>query len=128
MAATALLSLTAAVAGCGTESYNNDSKPPAVLTVGVAINEDEIAVAPAKFDAGPTRLIITNQTGAKQLVTVSTDRNERTVPVDVSQTASFKLTIEPGFLSIDADNAAADPFEVNVGPPRASAQQDLDQP
>ncbi|MFY9488780.1 MAG: hypothetical protein WAP35_08835 [Solirubrobacterales bacterium] len=126
--AAVLLALALVASGCTDDSYNNDPKPPAVLTVSVTINEDETVVNPTRFGAGPIRLIITNQTGTKQQVTLSTDQLERTVSVDVSQTATFKETVESGLLTIDADNAVGEAFEVMVGPERESAQQDLDQP
>ena len=110
------------------ESYQNNPKAPAVLTVSVIVGEDEIAASPNPFGAGPTRFVITNQTGTKQVVTLSTDRLDRKVLVDASQTTNFKQTLQPGFLSIDAGNTAADTLEINVGDTRPSAQQDLDQP
>ena len=123
------LAAVAAVSGCaGNESYNNDPKPPATRTVSVIIGEDKIAMSPNPFGAGPTRFIVNNQTGARQVVLFSSDRFERNVPVGASQTANFKMTTEPGFFSISADNSAADGLEFEVGPTRPSAQQDLNQP
>ncbi len=125
----AIVAACAVLAGCaGNESYNNDPKPPATRTVSVIVHEDEIAASPNPFGAGPTRFIVTNQTGAKQLVTFSTDRVDRDVLVDVQQTANFKMTLEEGFLGISADNSAANTLEIAVGPERPSAQQDLNQP
>jgi hypothetical protein len=118
----------AALSGCGTESYPNNPRPPAVKTVSVLISEKEIVISPKDFGAGPTRFIVANQTGAKQGFVVSSDRSERTVPIDKFQTANFKVDTEPGVLVLDADNAAVDALEINVGPMRPSAQQDLDQP
>lgn len=125
MAATVSVVLSA----CATsESYNNDPKPPAVRTVSVIVGENEIAASPNPWGGGPTRFIVTNQTGVRQIVTFSSDRVEREVPVDVDQTANFKMTTEPGFFTIDASNTAANTLEVEVGPKRPSAQQDLNQP
>lgn len=121
--------LALVVSGCGeVESYPNDPKPPATLTVSVLIGEDDIAVSPKPFGAGPTRFIVTNQTGTSQNVTFASDRIERKVPVGKGQTANFKLTTEPGFFTIYADNTAADAVEFEVGEERPSAQQDLGQP
>lgn len=117
------------VSGCaGNESYPNYPKPPATLTVSVFIGEDDIAISPNPFDAGPTRFIITNQTGTKQNVLISTDEFDRETAVGKGQTANFKQTVEPGELTISADNTAADSATIEVGPKRESAQQDLNQP
>lgn len=117
------------VSGCGgTESYPNLPKPPPTLTVSVFVGEDEIAISPDSFGAGPARFIITNQTGTQQKILISTDRFDRETLVGKGQTANFKLTVEPGPLSISADNTAADSRTIEVGPERPSAQQDLNQP
>lgn len=124
-----LLCALVVLSGCATnKSYPNNPKPPATKTISVIVGESEIAASPNPFGAGPTRFVITNQTGAKQIVSINTDRFERKVPVDVDQTANFKVDTEPGFLSIDGSNTAANALEINVGPKRPSAQQDLNQP
>lgn len=129
IALTALAGLALVVAGCGeVESYPNNPRPPATLTVSVLIGEDDIAVSPMPFGAGPTRFIVVNQTGTNQNVTFESDRNARTVPVGKGQTANFKLTTEPGFFTIYSDNTAADAVEFDIGEERPSAQQDLGQP
>lgn len=110
------------------ESYKNIDKPPAVLTITVILSEDAIEASPNPFGAGPARFLLINQTGKKQIVTLSTDTIERKTTVDQNQTANFKQTVEPGFLGISASDSAADTLEINVGPERETAQQDLDQP
>lgn len=117
------------VSGCvGNESYPNKPKPPAPLTVSVFVGEDDIAISPKPFGAGPTRFIITNQTGTNQNVLISTDEFDRTTKVGSGQTVNFKQTVKEGDLSISADNTAADSVTIPVGPTRPSAQQDLNQP
>lgn len=120
--------LAVLVAGCGAESYENNPRPPVTLSLSVFVGEDEIAYSPRTFGAGPVRFIATNQTGAQQLVTFATDRDERRLEIPPHQTAKVEMDVEPGILSIDADRSAADPVEIEVGPRRPSAQQTLDQP
>ncbi|MBI5310733.1 MAG: hypothetical protein HZB14_06890 [Actinobacteria bacterium] len=126
LVATAILALVAT--GCSNDSYDNKPKTPAVLTVSVFIGEDRMAYSPRNFGAGPVQFVLVNQTGAEQHVTISTDRYERSFPLARQQTIKQKMTVEPGFLSIEADNTAAEPLEIEVGPERESAQQDLNQP
>lgn len=117
------------VSGCvGNESYPNKPKPPAPLTISVYVGEDDIAISPNPFGAGPARFIITNQTGTNQNVLISTDQFDRETKVGSGQTTNFKQTVQPGELSISADNTAADSVTIDVGPERPSAQQDLNQP
>lgn len=118
-----------AVSGCASnESYNNDPKPPATRTVTVVVGEDDISASPNDFGAGPTRFITVNTTGVLQEVTYASDRVERTVRVDAKQTANFKMNTEPGYFTIDASDSAANTLEIEVGPKRPTAQQDLNQP
>jgi hypothetical protein len=118
-----------AISGCaGNESYPNHPKPPANLTVSVFVGEDHIALSPNPFGAGPTRFVITNQTGVLQKVLFSNEQIDREVPVGSGQTFNFKQTIEPGELEISTSNSAADSVTTTVGPKRISAQQDLNQP
>jgi hypothetical protein len=129
--ATALVALLLALlafAGCGTGSYANKPKPPITMTISVFVGENEIAFAPKKFGAGPVRFIITNQTGANQKITISTDRDAQTLTIVPHQTAEREMVLQPGNLSLDADKTTANPVQVTVGPERPSAQQELDQP
>lgn len=129
LCAVCVLLVAALASGCaGNESYPNNPKPPATRTVSVIVAEDEIALSPKSFGAGPARFIITNQTGTDQKVLLSTEQFDREVLVGSGQTANFKQTVEPGDLSISTDNAAADAVTVEIGPERESAQQDLNQP
>lgn len=124
-----VLAAVLAVSGCaGNESYPNDPKPPATLSISVIVAEDAIALSPNPFGGGPTRFVITNQTGVTQNVLFSSDQFDREVAVGSGQTFNFKQTVQPGELSISADKAAADAVIVDVGPMRPSAQQDLNQP
>jgi hypothetical protein len=124
-----MLAVVLAVSGCaGNESYANDPKPPATLSVSVIIGEDAIGLSPNPFGAGPARFVITNQTGVDQKVLFSSEQIDREVLVGTGQTANFKQTVAPGELSISTDKSAADALSIDVGPMRKSAQQDLNQP
>jgi hypothetical protein len=126
--ALAIASVFVLSACASNESYKNENKPPAVLTVAVIVADDQIAAGPNPFGAGPTRFLITNQTEKKQIVSLTTDTIERKVLVDASQTANFKMTIPEGNLTIDSSDTGAGSLDVVVGPERETAQQDLDQP
>ena len=118
-----------AASGCaGNESYPNNPKPPATMTVSVFVGQDDIAMSPNPFGAGPTRFIITNQTGTKQIVDLESDEISRKVAIGSGQTTNFKQTTQPGAMSISASNTAANSLDFTVGAKRETAQQDLNQP
>lgn len=123
------LLVAALLSGCASnKSYSNLPKPPPTLTVSVFVGEDDIALSPNPFGAGPTRFVITNQTGVKQNVLLSSDTIDRTVAVGSGQTTNFKQTVQPGDLELSASDTAANSVTVKVGAKRGSAQQDLNQP
>ncbi len=123
-----LIAAAAIASGCGNESYPNKPRPPVTITISVFVGEDQIAYSPKRFGAGPVRFVTTNQTGVKQKVTFSTDRDERYLTIEPHQSAMREMVLEPGYLSIDADKSAADTAEITVGETRPSAQHELDQP
>lgn len=117
------------LAGCvGNESYPNNPRPPAVLTVSVFLGEDQIAISPKPFGAGPARFIIANHTGADQTVLLSNDQFDREVSVADGQTVNVKQTVQPGPLSLSTSDSAADSVVIDVTAKRPSAQHDLNQP
>src|SRR5207342_1652712 len=89
-----VLAAVLAVSGCASnESYPNDPKPPATLSVSVIVGEDEIGLSPNPFGAGPARFVITNQTGVTQKVLFSNEQIDREVEVGSGQTFNFKQTV-----------------------------------
>jgi hypothetical protein len=127
-----------AVAGCGGEDeYENRPRPPAPISVAVSINEERVSVSPRRFGAGPIELVITNQSGASQQVTLETDgapgsgpgtRPVETGPINPSETASVKADVAKGtyVLRVAADGVG--PARLTVGAKRKSAQNELLQP
>ena len=60
-----------ALAGCGDDGdHANKDRPPSTINVTAAIAGREIHVSPRRFGAGPIRLIVSNQTGREQELTL----------------------------------------------------------
>src|SRR3954462_12286058 len=122
-------------AGCGDDQdYANADRPAAPIVVSASIGKDKVSVSPAKFGAGPVDLIVTNQTGASQQVTVEVTGGEagkrgQTGPINPRDTGHLKIDLDkPGVYAVHVDGKAIKPAKVTVGPKRASAQNDLLQP
>ena len=133
LAAAALLALPA----CGEDDdHVNRLRPPASISVTAAIIDGRINVSPARFGAGPIRLIVTNQTGSEQAVTLETDEvggssggiTRSTGPIGPSSTATLEVDVREGDYAISADDGGIEPATLKVGAPRPSAQGDLLQP
>jgi hypothetical protein len=137
--AAAALSVVAAAAtaiGCGAgSSYKNEPRPPAPIVVTASISNDRVSVSPRIFGAGPISLVVTNQTGASQQVTLeSIERigqgpgiRQQTAPINPLDTATLKATIDPGRYRVGVGGGIT-PGILRVGRERPSAQNDLLQP
>jgi hypothetical protein len=125
---------TALVAGCGSDtSYKNEPRPPSPIVVTASINKNAVAVSPKRFGAGPITLIVTNQTGASQQVTVEINNGQagfkgRTGPINPRDTGQLKGNLGRGTYSVHVDEGAIRPARLTVGRERPSAQNDLLQP
>src|SRR5437588_11366578 len=131
------LALAALVAGCGGGSnYKNNSRPPAPLNITASVSNAGIAVSPASFGAGPIILIVTNQTGASQEVTIESDElgaskpgvTQTTEPINPRGTGQLQVNVTEGRYRVRAANADIAPAQINVGPQRQSAQNAVLQP
>jgi hypothetical protein len=125
---------TASAVGCGSDtSYKNEPRPPAPIVVTASINKNAVAVSPKRFGAGPITLIITNQTGASQQLTVEINNGQagfkgRTGPINPRDTGQLKADLARGIYSVHVDGNAIRPARLTVGRERPSAQNDLLQP
>jgi hypothetical protein len=125
---------TALVAGCGSDtSYKNEPRPASPIVVTASINKNAVAVSPKRFGAGPITLIVTNQTGASQQLTVEINNGQagfkgRTGPINPRDTGQLKGSLGRGTYSVHVDGGAIRPARLTVGRGRPSAQNDLLQP
>jgi hypothetical protein len=134
---TALVLAAALLAGCGGGSnYKNQPRPPAPINITASVSDAGIAVSPTTFGAGPIVLIVTNQTGASQEITLESDElgankpgvTQSTEPINPRGTGQLKVNVTEGRYRVRAANADIAPAQLNVGPERQSAQNDLLQP
>jgi hypothetical protein len=139
MRAPLALVLLLVLAGCADDDagdYRNEPRPPAPINVTAAIDGDRVRVSPERFGAGPVVIIISNQSGASQTVTFETDElggssggiRRSTREIAARSTGELKVDPPEGTYRLSASSAGIDPAEVEVGEPRASAQDKLLQP
>ena len=131
--ATALLT----VAGCGgDEDYANNPRPPAPINVTAAITDSKVSVSPRRFGAGPTVLIISNQSSSAREVTFETDelggsqpgRKFSTTPINPRGTATLKVEVRQGAWKLGTKKGSVRAAALSVGKLRKSAQDQLLQP
>jgi hypothetical protein len=129
---------TLALGGCGDSSadYKNDPRPPGPVIITGYIDDQRVSVSPRTLGAGPISLIVTNQTGASQRVTLESAGatgsgpgiKQVTAPISPQDTATLKVDVKPGSYSVHVGGDAIRAARLRVGPERESAQNDLLQP
>lgn len=126
-----------ALGACGSDNkdYANNARPAVPIIVTAAITRDEVSLSPKKIGAGPISLIVANQTGAAQKVTLESEGldkqglKQETGPINPAETATLKADIdEPGTYSVHVEGDSIEAATLEVGAKRASAQNDLLQP
>jgi hypothetical protein len=130
------LALGVVACGSGGGDYKNELRPPSPIVVTASVSKDEVSVSPRKLGAGPISLIVTNQTGASQQVTIESDTTpgsgpgvrQETAPINPRDTATLKADVAPGTYRVHVVGDGIRAATFRVGKPRPSAQNDLLQP
>jgi hypothetical protein len=122
-----LCALTVTITACGSNDNRNQNRPPVPINISVQLGARKVTVSPAKFGAGPITLLVANQSGASQTVTMDGPRVKQSVgPINPEDTATLKVSVQPGDYTLAAAEAAGlRPAKVTVGPKRPSGQNTL---
>ena len=131
---TAVLAAISALAACGSDpDYANEPRPPTPINISAAITDDQITVSPRRFGAGPVVLLIANETGQAQRVTVESDElgaktpgiKQQTAPINPQGTATLKIDMAKGRYMVTVDDDAIEQTTVRVGRDRGSSSDQL---
>jgi hypothetical protein len=124
--------------GCGSGGgYANASRPPAPVSVTIMLTSSRVELSPSRIGAGPTVLLIANESGRSHEVTLSPPRDASrscvtdgasSGPINPQSTARIQLPLVQGTCVVGVVGAQLQPARLTVGAQRASAQQDLLQP
>ena len=120
--------LAAAGTGCGSDDEaRSEERPPVPINISVNLDEERITASPAAFGAGPITLLIANQSGAAQTLTIDGPRLRRSVgPINPQDTATVRLRVLQGEYTLSAEESSGlREATLTVGPERPSAQNDL---
>ena len=139
MRATALIAaLGLSLAACGADDKqerSNAPRPPTPINVTAAISDKKISLSPKQFGAGPVVIIVSNQTGAEQTLTLETEElggsqpglRQKTDPISPRGTGTLKADVREGSYALSASDGP-EPATFEVGPARKSAQDQLLEP
>ncbi len=118
------------VAGCGSEDFENNPRPPAPIELTANIDSKKVIVSPNEADgqpigAGLVNLTISNLTDQPEQLTFTGPSDESSDPIIPGGVANFKLELLEGDYVVEADGTDIKPFDLTVGPERPSSQNDL---
>jgi hypothetical protein len=124
----AVTALALVGAGCGgDDEARSQQRPPVPINVSLLIGPERLTASPDSFGAGPVTLLVANQSGAAQTLTIDGPRLRRSVgPIPPDDTASVKVTMGTGDFTVSAEeDAGIEAATLTVGAPRDSAQDQL---
>ncbi len=125
--------VTIAVAGCGSDDYANDPRPPRPLNIAAFIDGKRVTISPRAIGGGPVTIVVTNQSRVSQDLSIHgaldadpcTSAVSSTGPINPNGTASFKVNVREGACTLTATGRAVAPARLRVGAQRPSSQNDL---
>jgi hypothetical protein len=132
-----LLVLVPLVAACGSGAdYANADRPPAPVSISIALSGDRVAVSPDRVGAGPVVLLIANESGRSRDVTLTGADGGRSCaaddassgPINAQGAARMSLPLVEGTCDVGVADGSLRPARLIIGPERKSAQQELLQP
>lgn len=118
------------VAGCGSDDFVNDPRPPAPIQLTAKIDDRKVVVSPTEIDgepigAGLATITIANLSDDEVQLTFDGPNEKSTAPILAGGVADFKMTLEEGDYTVAADGSDASEAQLTVGPERESAQNEL---
>lgn len=120
-----------ALAGCGSEDFRNEPRPPRPEALTGVIRKDAVTISDNRLGAGPIELTISNQTDEAHTVTLEGGRlRERVGPINPLDTATIRASLGPGSYEVRAGSAEAlteaiEPAPLDVGDKRANSNDEL---
>jgi hypothetical protein len=137
LAAAGVVAALAAAMGCGSDGERSDEqRPPAPIVITASISNEAVSVSPRRFGSGPINLLVTNQTGTAQRVTLESDDapgegpgiRQETAPINPRDTARLSADVQPGRYRVHVGEDGIQAGRLVVGDRRPSAQDALDLP
>lgn len=120
------------VAGCGSEDFPNEPRPPAPIELTAKIDDQKVIVSPKTdpngdpIGAGLATITVANLTDEDgvQLVLRGPTENA-SEPIVSGGAADLKLSLEEGEYEVEAEGVDVREAMLTVGPERSSSQNEL---
>lgn len=124
---TALVGVVATLAvGCGRDDFENEPRPPKTLEATVEIEDAKIDIDPPGFGAGLVNFAIVNTSAGEVVFALTGPAEGQTNPIPPAGSTVFKIQMPKGVYTASVPgNKRIRPTEIEVGPERKSAQDEL---
>lgn len=113
-----------ALTACGRDDFENEPRPALPSEISVEIGKKGVTVSPSEFGAGLANFTIVNLADTATVLTVNGPTEFETEEIAPGTNRIVKQEVTTGEYEASADAAAA-PFQFEVGPDNPSAQHDL---
>jgi hypothetical protein len=127
-AAAAGLVVAVLVAGCGAEDHPNEPRPPVPAQLSAKVDNRKVVVVPNRIGAGLAVVTVSNQSADAVEVAFEGPNRARTGEIPAGSVGQVQFELETGEYTIDADVQTIASGTMSVGPPRPSAQNELELP
>jgi hypothetical protein len=124
-AAAGLLVAAIVAAGCGSEDFPNDPRPPAPVELSAKVDNRKVTVVPDRIGAGLATFTISNQSRDAVELAFDGPNGARTDEIPAGGVGALQFELETGDYDIEANVPTISAGEMTVGPERPSAQNKL---
>ena len=123
--AAALIAIGAVtVAGCGSEDFPNDPRPPSPVELSAKVDDGKVVLAPDEVGAGLAVVTVSNQSRDDVKLDFEGPTSAST-EIAAGGVGTLKLTLEQGDYEIGSGVNSIASGTLTVGEERESAQNDL---
>ena len=117
-------------AGCGSDDFVNDPRPPAPIQLTAKVDERKVVISPTEIDdepvgAGLATITIANLSDDEVALNFDGPNERSTAPILAGGVADFRMVLEEGDYTVAAEGGDAAETQFTVGPERESAQNEL---
>ncbi len=124
-AAAGLVVAAVLVAGCGSEEFANDERPPVPAQLSGKVDNRKVVVVPGDIGAGLATVTISNQSADAVQVAFDGPNSAETDEIPAGGVGAVQFELETGVYAVEASVPTINSTTMSVGPERPSAQNDL---
>lgn len=114
------------LAGCGSNDFANDPRPPAPIEIAAKIDANRVAVTPNNFGAGLVTFTVANSSSSTVRLELSGPKRAATSEIKAGEPGYLRVQLPAGQYRASAGpGASASPTTFTVGQKRPSSDDKL---